>query len=107
MIGNGGRIGSEATKSIRFTATNDVETAMDENGKCGQLARAIYIVNKPLGDESLNSGGGGVNIIRLPGISPADDGAFVIQLAHYSGTCPKGLCKSIDEKIVNLHSFNF
>lgn len=96
VIGNGGRIGSEAAKSVRFTANDDIETAMNENSKCGRLARAIYIVSKPLGDESLNSGGGGVNILRLPGTSPADDGAFVIQLAHYSGTCPKGLCKSIE-----------
>lgn len=93
ILGNGGRIGSEATKCIRFTGNDNVETATDEKNECGQLARAIYIVNKPLGDEALNSGGGGVNILRLPGISHADDGAFVIQLAHNSGTCPKDLCK--------------
>lgn len=92
VLGNGGRIGN-AAKSIRFTANDSIETTPNEVNKCGQLARAIYIVTKPLGDESLNSGGGGVNILRLPGSSKTNDGAFVIQLAHYSGTCPKDLCK--------------
>lgn len=96
VIGNGGRIGSEATKSIRFTPTDDVQATMGENHKCGQLARSIYIVSEPLGDESLNSGGGGVNIIRIPATDSANEGAFVIQLAHHSGTCPKDLCKFIE-----------
>lgn len=97
VLGNGGYIGVEATKSIHFTADVDVETTVDGNNKCGRLARAIYIVNKPLGDEALNSGGGGVNVLRLPGIGSANDGAFVIQLARNSGTCPKDLCKFIEK----------
>lgn len=97
VLGNGGRICSDATKSIRFAASANVETTTDDCEKCGQLARAIYIVRKPLGEESLNSGGGGVNVLRLPATDSSNDGAFVIQLAHYSGTCPKDLCEPVDE----------
>lgn len=93
VLGNGGRIGGEATRNVRFTATDNDEKKTEKPNRCGQLARAIYIVSKPLGDASLNSGGGGVNVLRLPSTGSANDGAFVIQLAHYSGTCPKDLCK--------------
>lgn len=94
VLGNGGRIGGDDTATnIPFVPNDNVETIPMAEDKCGQLARAIYIVNKPLGDESLNSGGGGVNLIRLPAIDASNGGAFVIQLAHHSGTCPKDLCK--------------
>lgn len=65
-------------------------------GPCGLLSRAIYITNKPLGCDTINAGGGGVNYLKLPATSQDNDkGAFVVQLAHFSGTCPKGLCKSL------------
>ncbi|XP_036333314.1 rab proteins geranylgeranyltransferase component A [Rhagoletis pomonella] len=52
------------------------------------LSRGIFLTATPLGSEELNSGGGGVNILRLV------DGkreAILIQLSHFSGTCPKGI----------------
>lgn len=74
----------------------DSKAKKDNCHRCGALARAIYITDKPIGEELLNSGGGGVNFLKLPTVSPngeTDQGAFVIQLSHFSGTCPKGLCK--------------
>lgn len=61
--------------------------------ECGRLSRAIYITDKPIGDESINAGGGGVIFMKLPSQVDGHDGAYVIQLAHFSGTTPKGLCK--------------
>lgn len=75
------------------------------NGKgCGQISRGVLISKRPLGDEPMNSGGGGVILLRLPeaGETPADadveSGAQVLQLSHYSGTCPKDWCKFDDDK---------
>lgn len=93
VLGNGGRIGCSGAKKIFSSKSiGDVESTIYDD-KCGQLARAIYIVSKPLGDASLNIGGGGVNILRLPCTEQTNDGAFVIQLAHHSGTCPINLCE--------------
>lgn len=55
---------------------------------CGSISRGVFLVDKPLGSEELNAGGGGVNFLKLPG---KHGGAFILQLSHYSGTCPKGL----------------
>lgn len=63
-----------------------------EQKKCGNLSRGIYITNEPISGESLNKGGGGVNFLKIPSANN-DGGAFVIQLSHFSGTVPKGLCK--------------
>ncbi|XP_034476718.1 rab proteins geranylgeranyltransferase component A [Drosophila innubila] len=54
------------------------------------ISRGLFIASSPLGSEELNKGGGGVNLLRLL----ADDGqreAFLLQLSHFSGTCPEGL----------------
>lgn len=56
-------------------------------------------MDTPIGDEALNIGGGGVIFLKLPptvisNSADKDSGAYVIQLSHYSGTCPKGSCKS-------------
>lgn len=73
----------------------DCEKEENTKNNCGRLSRAIYITDKPLGSDAINSGGGGVNYLKLPSISKdEEDGALVIQLAHFSGTCPKGLCKN-------------
>ncbi|XP_054736886.1 rab proteins geranylgeranyltransferase component A [Anastrepha obliqua] len=52
------------------------------------LSRGVFLTATPLGSEELNSGGGGVNILRL--LADRQE-AFVIQLSHFSGTCPKGV----------------
>lgn len=63
--------------------------------RCGNLSRAILLTDRPIGDEKLNSGGGGVMFLRLPALLSLQPkgGAHVIQLSHYSGTCPKNWCK--------------
>lgn len=79
-------------KKLVFGGSNIPEQLLTEGSKpgesCGSLSRAVFIIEKPLGNEELNSGGGGVNFLKLPG---KNGGAFVLQLSHYSGTCPKGL----------------
>jgi len=75
---------SNITKEV----LKNFEKNEDKTNKCGKLARAIFITSSPIGNEELNSGGGGVNFLRIPNDK---DGVTVIQLSHYSGTCPKGL----------------
>lgn len=67
---------------------------------CGNLSRAVFLTDTPIGDESLNSGGGGVIFLKIPSANGDSDGAFVIQLSHWSGCCPKGFCKPIRLVIV-------
>lgn len=57
--------------------------------QCGNLARAIFLTDVPLGGVSQNTGGGGVSFMKLPPVEGHEDGATIIQLAHFSGTCPK------------------
>lgn len=59
--------------------------------RCGNLVRGVFITSTPIGNEEQNSGGGGVNVIRLIDGSDSTRGAILLQLSHYSGTCPKGL----------------
>ncbi|XP_055906238.1 rab proteins geranylgeranyltransferase component A [Eupeodes corollae] len=59
--------------------------------RCGNLARGVFISSTPIGNEDQNSGGGGVNVIRLIDSLDTTRGAILLQLSHYSGTCPKGL----------------
>ncbi|XP_053689630.1 rab proteins geranylgeranyltransferase component A [Sabethes cyaneus] len=58
---------------------------------CGRMARAIFLTNIPLGGESQNTGGGGASLMKLPPVEGHEDGATIIQLAHFSGTCPKDI----------------
>lgn len=50
------------------------------------LTRAIFIVDQPLKDTNEKPKGGGVEFIRL---THGSSEAFLIQLSHYSGCCPK------------------
>uniref|UniRef100_A0A1Q3FC76 Rab proteins geranylgeranyltransferase component A n=1 Tax=Culex tarsalis TaxID=7177 RepID=A0A1Q3FC76_CULTA len=62
----------------------------DTNHKgCGKMARGVFLTNVPLGGASQNTGGGGVSLMKLPPVEGHKDGATIIQLAHFSGTCPK------------------
>uniref|UniRef100_T1GGU2 Uncharacterized protein n=1 Tax=Megaselia scalaris TaxID=36166 RepID=T1GGU2_MEGSC len=80
------------TKNIVFGSSKIPESLLSKSSnpekRCGALSRGIFITDKPLGSEELNAGGGGVNFLKLPG---KNGGAFILQLSHYSGTCPKGL----------------
>ncbi|XP_058458954.1 rab proteins geranylgeranyltransferase component A [Malaya genurostris] len=60
----------------------------DNKRHCGKIARAIFLTNVPLGGVHDNTGGGGVSLLKLPPVEGHEDGATIIQLAHYSGTCP-------------------
>lgn len=65
-------------------------TGLGELFNC--LSRGVFITSTPLGNAELNAGGGGVNLLRL--VNDVDEReAILIQLSHYSGTCPKGTCK--------------
>uniref|UniRef100_A0A1L8DLH9 Rab proteins geranylgeranyltransferase component A n=1 Tax=Nyssomyia neivai TaxID=330878 RepID=A0A1L8DLH9_9DIPT len=62
--------------------------------KCGNMSRGIFLVSSPLGGKAENTGGGGVALLKLPppaGVTSDKQGAYVIQLSHYSGTCPPGI----------------
>ncbi|EDV98245.1 rab proteins geranylgeranyltransferase component A [Drosophila grimshawi] len=54
------------------------------------ISRGLFIAASPLGNEELNKGGGGVILLRLLAEEGARE-ACLLQLAHYSGTCPEGL----------------
>lgn len=87
--------GSIASAKFEKAARSSNETVDSDAVKvgCGNLSRAIFITDTPIGDASLNSGGGGVIFLKIPSPNGDGDGAFVIQLAHWSGCCPNGLCK--------------
>lgn len=67
--------------------------------RCGEMARGIFLINRPIGDEQLNSGGGGVIFLKMPGFDGDDAGAYVMQLSHFSGTCPKDWCKTFFDQM--------
>lgn len=86
--------GSIASAKFESSPSNDETKSDAVKVCCGNLSRGIFITDTPIGDESLNSGGGGVIFLKMPSANGDGDGAFVIQLSHWSGCCPKGLCKS-------------
>lgn len=68
------------------------------------MSRGVLLTRRPFGDAALNSGGGGVILLRLPAAASNDDddqsgndegGATVMQLSHFSGTCPKDWCRCL------------
>jgi Rab proteins geranylgeranyltransferase component A len=61
------------------------------------ISRAILITTTPIGGSSVNteSDGGGVVLLYHP-IEGRNDGVTLIQLSHFSGCVPKGLCKFLD-----------
>lgn len=88
--------GHGTISSARFPKATDADHLTKpeaEKYSCGKLSRGIFITDTPLGDENLNSGGGGVIFLRMPSADGNTEGAFVIQLSHWSGCCPKGYCK--------------
>lgn len=67
--------------------------------RCGKLSRAIYICDKPLCEPD-KKGLGGVEFFKVPTVgevaaSRAQNGAYVIQTSHWSGTTPQQLCKRL------------
>lgn len=58
------------------------------------ISRGIFITSSPIGGSSVNSesDGGGVVLLYHP-IEGRSDGVTMIQLSHYSGCVPKGLCE--------------
>ncbi|XP_060651316.1 rab proteins geranylgeranyltransferase component A [Drosophila nasuta] len=85
---------SSAGKTLRakqvVCAPGQVPLGQLQSEVRAHISRGLLIASSPLGGEDLNKGGGGVNLLRL--LTP--DGqheASIIQLSHYSGTCPEGL----------------
>ncbi len=91
--------GHGSISSARFEKATSTDVSTKEMNSqaakvsCGNLSRGIFITDTPIGDESLNSGGGGVIFLKMPSTNGSGDGAFVMQLSHWSGCCPKGFCK--------------
>ena len=58
------------------------------------ISRCILLTSTPVGGSSINTekDGGGVVLLYHP-IEGRDEGVTMIQLSHYSGCVPKGLCK--------------
>lgn len=58
------------------------------------LSRGILITSSPIGGSTVNSemDGGGVVLLYHP-IKGRTEGVTLIQLSHFSGCVPKGLCK--------------
>lgn len=56
------------------------------------ISRGVFIIDKPIGGDELNDGGGGVIYMRMTSSVNKSIDANVIQLSHYSGCCPKGNC---------------
>ena len=81
-------------------SSNNMPTHMRKAVPNNYLSRGIFLIATPLGKEELNTGGGGVNLLRLIDGEGKRE-AILLQLSHYSGTCPKGLCKYIILKICN------
>ncbi|KAH8253367.1 hypothetical protein KR032_005069 [Drosophila birchii] len=54
------------------------------------ISRGLFVSASPLGNEELNKGGGGVNLLRLLDAEGGRE-AILIQLSHYTGACPEGL----------------
>ncbi|XP_065368475.1 rab proteins geranylgeranyltransferase component A [Calliphora vicina] len=71
-------------------SSNNMPAQLRNANPKNYLSRAIFLASSPLGNEALNNGGGGVNLLRLID-SDGKREAVLIQLSHYSGTCPKGL----------------
>uniref|UniRef100_A0A336K9D5 Rab proteins geranylgeranyltransferase component A n=1 Tax=Culicoides sonorensis TaxID=179676 RepID=A0A336K9D5_CULSO len=78
-------------------------TSEERTFKCGGLSRGVFVTSTPIGGLNQNVGKNGVMFLKLPpAVGKSHSGAFVLQLDHHSGTCPKGLylihiiCESLD-----------
>ncbi|XP_055600784.1 rab proteins geranylgeranyltransferase component A [Uranotaenia lowii] len=74
-----------------FTKTGSESEPQAQRKACGRMARGVFLTNVPLGGASQNMGGGGVALMKLPPVEGHEDGATVLQLAHFSGTVPKNI----------------
>lgn len=92
VFGHGSIASAKFENAAASSSTSNEEDSVKI--RCGNLSRGIFITDTPIGDESLNSGGGGVIFLKMPSTNGDGDGAYVIQLSHWSGCCPKGFCKS-------------
>lgn len=71
------------------------------------LSRGVFISTSPIGGAEINSDadGGGVIFMKMPPIENVNgNGALLLQLAHFSGTTAKGLCKIQKFPIYGLSS---
>lgn len=74
------------------------------------ISRGVLITSSPVGGSAVNSDtdGGGVVLLYHP-IEGRSDGVTLIQLSHFSGCVPKGLCESHASVVIkrNLTSLKF
>lgn len=84
------KCGEQTIKTKNIVFGNKAESATKF------LSRGLFLTTSPIGGKAVNSSmdGGGVVFLKLAPIKDVnDEGAFVIQLSHFTGTVPKGLCK--------------
>lgn len=81
-----------AKKLVHGLASNVTKDEMTHD----LLSRAIIITSSPFGGSTVNSDsdGGGAVLLYHP-IDGSSDGITMIQLSHFSGCVPKGLCEFI------------
>ena len=75
-------------KNIVFGNRADIATKF--------LSRGIFLTTSPIGGKAVNSpmDGGGVVFLKMAPIKEVnEEGVFVVQLSHFTGTVPKGLCE--------------
>lgn len=79
-----------AKKLVHGLDSNVLETEIPHEF----MSRGILITSSPIGGSAVNSDldGGGVVLLYYP-IEGRTDGVTLIQLSHFSGCVPKGLCK--------------
>lgn len=77
-------------KLVQGLGSNVQNVAMNHE----YISRGVLITSTPIGGSSLNSDidGGGVVLMYHP-VEGRTDGVTLIQLSHFSGCVPKGLCK--------------
>lgn len=88
-----------AKKFVYGLGSNVVEAEMPHDF----ISRAVLITSSPIGGSSVNSetDGGGVILLYHP-LEGTPHGVTLIQLSHFSGCAPKGLCK-----LLHFGSFKF
>lgn len=79
-----------AKKLVHGLGSNVLDTEVPHE----YISRAIFITSSPIGGSLVNSetDGGGVVLLYHP-VEGRSDGVTLVQLSHFSGCAPKGLCK--------------
>lgn len=88
------KFGDQSITTKKLVHVIGSELVGSENRQEEHISRGIFITSTPVGGSSVTSesDGGGVVLLYHP-VEGRSDGVTMIQLSHYSGCVPKGLCK--------------